>query len=170
MDFVVGPGTGLQVRLAPLQPPLPVAAERFLRVADLAALDALDQATPRVPGGTLAGEAALRRLGSVAAAVDKSPANAFGSAIRVDASASAVARGVAAARGWGDLGEWALDRPRGRPVDPWPRPVGGPGGSGRSVPPARPSSSISAAPEVHGAGGYRRRSLSATMRITNEPL
>src|SRR5205085_2350842 len=99
VDLVVGPRAGLQVRPAPRQPPVPVAAERFLRVPNLPALHLLDQPTPRVPCGTLVREATLRRLSPIAAAIDKPPADTFGGPVRVHAAVAAVAGCVAAAGG-----------------------------------------------------------------------
>jgi hypothetical protein len=59
VDLIIAPAAGLQVGLAAPQPPLPVAAEGFRGVADLAALNLLDESAAGVPGGTLARKAPL---------------------------------------------------------------------------------------------------------------
>ena len=65
-------------------------------MADLTALDLLDQTAPRVSCGSLARKAALGRLDSVAAAVDEPPADAIGRRVRVDATAPTVPSGIGA--------------------------------------------------------------------------
>jgi hypothetical protein len=62
-------------------------------------LHLLDQPAPRVSGRTLAGEATLRCLGPVAAAVDEAPADARGRPVRVDTAAATVPRCVGATSG-----------------------------------------------------------------------
>jgi hypothetical protein len=71
----------------------------------------LDQTAPGVAGGMLAPEAALGRLGTVAAPVDETPADAGGRAVRVDAAAAAVACRIGPTPAWGDLGKRFVERP-----------------------------------------------------------
>jgi hypothetical protein len=109
-NLVAGPRAGLQVRPAASEPALPIPAERRLRVAHFVALDLVDQPASGISSRSLAREAALGRLGPVAAAVDEAPADAVRRPVRIDAAAAAVASGVGAPGGGGDLSERLVER------------------------------------------------------------
>src|SRR6202034_427586 len=104
-----GPGARLEVGTATSQPALPVGPERLLGVADLAALDLLDQPPTGVPRGPLAGEAALCRLCSVGAPIDEPPASPAGGGVGVDAAAATMAHGVGATSARSDLREGLVE-------------------------------------------------------------
>jgi len=79
-------------------------------VADLAALDLLDQSPTRIPRGALAGEAALCCLCSVGAPVDEPPASPAGGGVGVDAAVAAMASGVGATSARSDLRDGLVER------------------------------------------------------------
>jgi len=104
-DLIPGPRAALEVRPTLPEPPFPIAGECLLGVAHLPPLDLLDQPAPGIACGALAREPALGGLSPVAAPIQEPPLDSFRSAVRVDARAATVPRGVGTAGVGGDLRE-----------------------------------------------------------------
>jgi hypothetical protein len=73
-----------------------------LGVANLAALDLLDQSSVRLARSSLAGEAALARLLAIRATDDVTPAHPVCGGVRIDASSRPVRR-IGSPLGWREV-------------------------------------------------------------------
>ena len=102
----------------------------------------------RIPCGSLAAEAALRRLCPVAPAVHEAPADAVAGLVGVDTAAATVLGGVSTAGGGGDLRDRLVEGSRGVFGSEPP----GPALSGRIAPPNLPAAAVMTDAQC---GGFR---------------